>query len=112
MTLTKLVMVARALCSRRRRDRLGCIGLGSVLRVGLDILEEGLDRAVALVVKEDITTSRLELDGGETLNAEASGSWEIVLGSLELGDHDLILGVDESLAKRLPDRSQALACLQ
>lgn len=84
--LTKLVVVSRALGSRWGRDGLWCIWLDPVLGVGLDVLEERLDGSVSIVVKEDIAASWLELDRREALNAEPSGSGEIVLGSLEFGD--------------------------
>jgi hypothetical protein len=67
----------------RGRDRR--LGLGEVvLRMGLDKLGEGLERAVTLVVDKGLGTSRLELDGREAGNLEASRCWEVVGGGVHL----------------------------
>jgi len=82
----------------RRLDRLA---------VGLDVLDEVLEGAVAVVVNPLLRAGGAELEGGVALDAEGSLGGEIVLGGVHLGDNNVRVLV--ALAKSVPDGGETLA---
>jgi len=80
-----------------------------VLGVLCDKLLEGFNRAVTLIVDELASTSWLELDGWETIDAEGSGWGDIVLGSVHLGNDNLVLDRGVPFTERLIGGSESLA---
>ncbi len=84
-----------------RRERV----LGVLLNEG----NQGLERAVTLVVDEFFRASRLELDGGETGDAEGNGRRKVVLLGFHFGNDELVLHLGVLVSKLVPGGLETLA---